>query len=294
MFRWVRIQWSSRTSLDGASHRTRAWGSLTVTIGPPEAIEAGAQWRRVGTSTWHNSLFTESGVPAGTHTIEFKDISGWTKPPNDSVTLSTNENLLVPGAYTRRDVTECHATGIWDIADVQLIGQARTTITLESGSSVNGRLDYMLYEHDNPNAVHIPVVGIRDSSGQWVGGEPEPIDRLFTDCDGESRGNKAFGSIEVPTSPGTYGLWVFDAQAVSDSIAIQVFKDRSPTSNANQDKKFATLVVDDGEDDDDIDDSCSVVDTLPCATGPACGVLLLSLFHHMVSTRRRRQQAEDK
>ena len=41
---------------------------------------AGAQWRRVGTSTWQDSGTTETGIPVGEHAVEFKEVSGWTKP----------------------------------------------------------------------------------------------------------------------------------------------------------------------------------------------------------------------
>ena len=51
-------------------------GSLQVTISPQGAIDAGAQWRRVGTSTWQNSGTTETGIPVGQHTVEFSDVVG--------------------------------------------------------------------------------------------------------------------------------------------------------------------------------------------------------------------------
>ncbi|MEW5785838.1 MAG: peptidoglycan DD-metalloendopeptidase family protein, partial [Bacillota bacterium] len=63
-------------------------GSLCVTISPQGAINAGAQWRIVGTSTWFNSGYTQSGVPTGSYTVEYKAVSGWDKPANRSVTIS--------------------------------------------------------------------------------------------------------------------------------------------------------------------------------------------------------------
>jgi len=54
-------------------------GSLTVTIEPAAAVAAGVQWRRTGTTTWFNSGATESGIPVGTYTIEFKEVPGFEK-----------------------------------------------------------------------------------------------------------------------------------------------------------------------------------------------------------------------
>jgi hypothetical protein len=74
-------------------------GSLQVTIEPQGAIDAGAQWRRVGTSTWRDSGTTEPGIPVGDHTVEFKDISGWAKPENQTLTISENQTATAAGIY---------------------------------------------------------------------------------------------------------------------------------------------------------------------------------------------------
>lgn len=75
-------------------------GSLRVTINPPEAVAAGAQWRRVGTSMWRNSGSTESNIPVGQHTVEFKSVSGWSKPPNQAVTIQDGITTEASGTYT--------------------------------------------------------------------------------------------------------------------------------------------------------------------------------------------------
>ena len=55
-------------------------GSLAVTITPPEAVTAGAQWRRAGTTTWRDSGATEPGVPYGHYALELKPLTGWARP----------------------------------------------------------------------------------------------------------------------------------------------------------------------------------------------------------------------
>ena len=96
-------------------------GSLHVTITPPEAITAGAQWRRVGTTPWLDSGYTEA-APVGNWTIEFKALTGcWTKPANHAVVISegsTTEDsgmymyTFVPWAIWYVDVD--NASGPWD------------------------------------------------------------------------------------------------------------------------------------------------------------------------------------
>jgi len=75
-------------------------GSLTVNIEPAEAVVAGAQWRRVGTSTWYDSGFTESEIPVGDYDVEFSSIAGWITPSNEPVTITVGETTTTSGTYT--------------------------------------------------------------------------------------------------------------------------------------------------------------------------------------------------
>ncbi len=85
----------------GTGVAATTYGSLRVTIEPAGARSAGAQWKRVGTSTWRNSGTTESGVPAGSHTIEFKTVTGWTKPNNANITVVSGQTATATGTYTQ-------------------------------------------------------------------------------------------------------------------------------------------------------------------------------------------------
>jgi hypothetical protein len=78
-------------------------GSLRVTIGPVGAINAGAQWRRSGTSTWRNSGTTETAIPVGQYSVEFKDVSGWTNPGNLTVTISNGLTTISIATYTETE-----------------------------------------------------------------------------------------------------------------------------------------------------------------------------------------------
>ena len=74
-------------------------GYLRVTIGPSGAVNAGAKWRRVGTSTWRSSGTTEAGIPVGQCMVEFSDVAGWTKPANQTVTISIGQTTTATGTY---------------------------------------------------------------------------------------------------------------------------------------------------------------------------------------------------
>ena len=74
-------------------------GSLQVTVIPQGAIDAGAKWRIVGTSEWSDCGYTETGIPVGPYTVEFSDVSSWTKPPNQSVTISNGQTATVVGNF---------------------------------------------------------------------------------------------------------------------------------------------------------------------------------------------------
>jgi hypothetical protein len=77
---------------------SQATGFLTVTIAPREAVDAGAQWR-VDRGDWQNSGGMISGLAAAQHTVEFKDINGWTKPFSQSVAIQTGQTATISGTY---------------------------------------------------------------------------------------------------------------------------------------------------------------------------------------------------
>lgn len=76
-------------------------GSLKVSLSPSDAVNAGAQWNFDG-NAWQNSNVTLNEIPAGSHTINFKDISGWNTPSNQSVTIYNNQITSTSGTYTQQ------------------------------------------------------------------------------------------------------------------------------------------------------------------------------------------------
>ncbi|HUD82558.1 MAG TPA: leucine-rich repeat protein, partial [Candidatus Saccharimonadales bacterium] len=72
--------------------------SLQVAISPPSAITAGALWRVDG-GTWQNSGATVSNLSAGSHTVSFNSVSGWTAPASQIVSGSAIWTATALGAY---------------------------------------------------------------------------------------------------------------------------------------------------------------------------------------------------
>ncbi|MCP4346698.1 MAG: choice-of-anchor D domain-containing protein [Desulfobacterales bacterium] len=93
----VTITTDQTTATSGTYTQTPSLqGSLAVGISPQDAINAGAQWR-VDNGTWQDSDYTE--LSAGTHTIEFKTISGWNRPSNQTVTINDSQTTEITGTY---------------------------------------------------------------------------------------------------------------------------------------------------------------------------------------------------
>jgi hypothetical protein len=115
-----------------------------------------------------------------------------------------------------------------------------------SGTSpISGSMTVQMWNGENPNAVCKAVVGIRDSAGNWVGGQPQVIvtDIPPVGSPGTTYSNRSFSSLAVPSTPGTYTLWIFEAQAVTDADAIQAFKNQRPTSQDEMNRIVGPVTV---------------------------------------------------
>lgn len=83
---------SNPTAASNVLSRTNVGlGTLRVTIDPPAAAAAGAQWRRVGSATWGASGSSETGIISGSYAVELKPLSGRATPPPTTATITTNQ-----------------------------------------------------------------------------------------------------------------------------------------------------------------------------------------------------------
>jgi hypothetical protein len=69
-----------------------------VTLIPLEAVSAGAQWRVVG-GNWNDSGDELSGLSVGNHELEYKTITGWEKPGNETVSITAGQKKTISRAY---------------------------------------------------------------------------------------------------------------------------------------------------------------------------------------------------
>ncbi|MBA7665517.1 hypothetical protein ES703_73591 [subsurface metagenome] len=76
-------------------------GQLNVVINPQEAVKAGAQWKLTSDEdTWHESEETVSYSPDD-YTLEFKTISGWSKPSDKSIKIKAGKTTYESGTYEK-------------------------------------------------------------------------------------------------------------------------------------------------------------------------------------------------
>ena len=73
--------------------------SLQVTLGPEAALNAGARWQVDG-GAWQNSAASVGNLSTGNHTLAFNTISGWTTPPNQTVTIRATSVAKASATYT--------------------------------------------------------------------------------------------------------------------------------------------------------------------------------------------------
>lgn len=76
-------------------------GSVIVTIGPENVIGAGATWR-VDNGAWQRSGETVSNLSVGTHTIDYSEVTNWTKPENQQLLIEEGKTVMSMGIYSPR------------------------------------------------------------------------------------------------------------------------------------------------------------------------------------------------
>lgn len=81
-------------------------GNLKVNIYPSTVNSLGAKWRITnGSNIWRSSGYTETGLSAGSYTVEFKSVSGWNQPSNKTINVLANQTKNVSYQYTQGTIT---------------------------------------------------------------------------------------------------------------------------------------------------------------------------------------------
>jgi hypothetical protein len=84
-------------------HAVRPAGSLTATVEPMGARNAGAQWRVDG-GAWRNSGATVTKLLPGSHVVSYKEVAGWTKPEDQNVNVAADQTTSAIGTYVQAGV----------------------------------------------------------------------------------------------------------------------------------------------------------------------------------------------
>jgi hypothetical protein len=116
-------------------------GALLGMIGPPGAVTAGGQWRRVGTTTWFNSGSTQTGIAEGSYTVEFKALTGWATPPTVIATIGDGATATASGAYIPQTIPVLEVTpGSLDFGYVPVGMTKDLTVTVKNagGAALTG------------------------------------------------------------------------------------------------------------------------------------------------------------
>lgn len=99
---------------------SNAYAALVLYVNYPmdnsgNRAPSGAQWSIDGGSTWHDFRVDVSPVPAGTYTITYKSVTGYSTPVNESVTITgstarTQHEIASNNLYVAYGVLTVHLT----------------------------------------------------------------------------------------------------------------------------------------------------------------------------------------
>ncbi|MBF0203032.1 MAG: fibronectin type III domain-containing protein [Desulfamplus sp.] len=121
---------------------TQLVGSIQVSLSPEEAITEGAQWR-IDEGEWNNSEITISNLSVGSHTVEFKEINGWTTPPSQTVDIESGQTSLVSAIYNTLSPSKpIVTTGIAD--SITLDSAALNGVINPNGNAITYYFEYGL------------------------------------------------------------------------------------------------------------------------------------------------------
>lgn len=117
------------TPLVGTYSQASTTGAVNALLWPDAAVAAGARWRVDG-GTWRNADSEQAGLAAGTHTISYKDLPGWTTPADQVVTVTGSTLKMAYGVYLGQHrvagsyLLDAHAAYAWeDTSGATILGQ---------------------------------------------------------------------------------------------------------------------------------------------------------------------------
>ena len=229
----VRVEKDTTTSTTG--NYTADVAILQVTIDPPPAVSAGAKWKLVTDGIWQNSGATVI-YPAGTHTLQFKDISGWDKPPDEQINLPKNETITIIRRYIRH------------------VGSLKVTILPQAAvdEGAKWRLSLDMIWHNSGETISYPV-GYYTLEFKSIDGWNEPSNKQVIIEDGapkEETGTYTLERVITVISPNGGEVWqvgevrniLWSATGLSGDVELRYSTD----SGATYHNLIATVPAADG------------------------------------------------
>ena len=151
----------------------RPSGSLRFTLFPPAVVSAGARWRRIGTTPWLASDVAESSVTVGNYYVEFKDVAGWTRPPNRLMVVQNAQTATANGIYSRQVVSmwgDDHFTtgAVTDGTTAGWIRFGMNTPTLGWPEYSSAEHSYVCQVKPDSSGTHYRDTGVVASQADWL------------------------------------------------------------------------------------------------------------------------------
>jgi hypothetical protein len=226
------------------------FGSLHVTIEPPDVRTLGASWSIDGTN-WYAHDYTLTGIPGGPVTVQFSSVTDWYKPVNQGATILKDATTEVTGTYTIHagsltvtiEPAEARTAGAqWSInsgADWYNSGYTLTdmpvgnyTVTFKAVATWNAPADAVVLVEENLETTYtgtymrqkghlrafIQPLGARQGGAQWsLDGTTwkDSGDTIYELVVGEY--TVRFKEIAGWTTPADITTNVYDAQVTSET-----------------------------------------------------------------------------
>lgn len=167
----------------------QAVGYLRVTLVPSNVVAQGAQWR-VNGGPWNNSGLQIALQAGGTYVVDYRAVTGWVAPSNETVSIANNLTTAVVRAYTLdQSLTDSDNDGLPDAWEVQYFGGLQQGPTGDPDG--DGLTNLQEYQYGtNPTNADTDGDGFSDSVEINRGSDPLnplsiPAKTIFNDFDGD-------------------------------------------------------------------------------------------------------------
>jgi hypothetical protein len=94
----VTVTATQTSTVSGTYVSIASTGAILANINPSDAVNAGAMWQVDG-GDWQTSGSVVPLLSAGSHTVAFNSISGWTTPSSQIITVTATQTNTVTGTY---------------------------------------------------------------------------------------------------------------------------------------------------------------------------------------------------